>query len=301
MKKIVLALSLCLVFFTSVVAQEMNFTVSVNTPKLQKTDPQVFKDLENAIQEFMNTRKWIEDVYEPEERIQGNLQITIKEELSANEFSADIQIQASRPVFGGDYKTVLLSHADKNIIFTYEQFQPLQFTKNSFTDNLTSVLTFYVYTILGMDYDSFSPYGGEPYYQIAQDIVATIPNSLTGKYKGWRSVDGNRNRHWIMENILSPRVRPYRQAMYDYHRLGLDMMHQDVVTARSVMLKALDEIGKVNKAYPSSMIIQMFANAKGNELVEIFKNGDSQQKTKVRQLMSKMDASNATKYRAIGR
>jgi len=301
MKKTLFSLALFLTFSLALFAQEMEFSVSVNTTTVQSTDPQVFKELENAIQEFLNTRKWTEDNFEPEERIQCNLQITIKEELGNNEFSGDLQIQASRPVFGGDYQSVLLSHADKNLIFTYEQFQPLQYTKNSFHDNLTSILTFYVYTILGMDYDSFSPYGGEIYYQTAQDILNTIPNSLTSKYKGWRSVDGNRNRHWVIENTLSPRVRPYRQAMYDYHRLGLDMMHQDQETARSVMLKAIEEIGKVNKAYPSSMIIQMFANAKSSEVVEVFKNGDSQQKTRVRQLMSKMDAANASKYKAIGR
>ena len=301
MKKLLLSLGLILSMCITILAQELDFNVSVNTPKLQKTDPQVFKDLENAIQEFMNTRKWTEDIYTPEERIQGNIQINIKEELSSNEFSADIQIQASRPVYGGDYKSVLLSHADKNAVFTYEQFQPLEYTKNSFHDNLTSILTFYAYTILGMDYDSFSPFGGEPYFQIANDIVATVPSGLTGKYKGWRSVDGNRNRHWIVENILSPRVRPYRQAMYDYHRLGLDMMHTDQETAKSVMLKAIEEIGTVNKAYPNSMIIQMFANAKASEVVEVFKEGNSQQKTKVKQLMSKMDASNANKYKAIGR
>ena len=301
MKKLVLSLSLILFVALSLFAQELEFNVSVNTPRLQKTDPQVFKDLEVAITDFMNTRKWTEDVYEPEERIQGNIQINIKEELSQNEFSAEIQIQASRPVFGGTYQSVLLSHADKNVIFTYEQFQPLQYTQNAFNDNLTSILSFYAYTILGMDYDSFSPFGGEKYFQTANDIISTVPSSVTGKYKGWRASDGNRNRYWIIENILSARARNYRQAMYDYHRLGLDMMHTDEETAKSVLFQAIEQIGAVNKSYPNAMIIQMFANAKAAEIVEVFKEGSTQQKTKVRQIMSKMDAANANKYKAIGR
>jgi len=301
MKKLLLSFSLILFVSMSLFAQEFEFNVSVNTPRLQKTDPQVFKDLENAIKDFMNTRKWTEDVFDPEERIQGNIQINIKEELSQNEFSAELQIQASRPVFGGNYETVLLSHADKAIVFTYEQFQPLQYTQNAFNDNLTSILSFYAYTILGIDYDSFSPFGGEQYYQTANDIISTVPSGLTGKYKGWRSSDGNRNRYWIIESTLSPRARNYRQAMYDYHRLGLDMMHDDQETAKSILLQAIEQIGAVNKSYPNAMIIQMFANAKASEIVEVFKEGSSQQKTKVRQLMSKMDAANANKYKAIGR
>ncbi len=301
MKKLVLSLSLVLFVSLGLIAQEFQFNVSVNTPQLKRTDPQVFKDLENAITDFLNTQKWTDDVYEPEERIQGNIQINIKEELSQNEFTAELQIQASRPVFGGSYNTVLLSHADKNLVFTYEQFQPLQYTQNAFNDNLTSILSFYAYTILGIDYDSYSPFGGEQYYQTANDIISTIPSGLTGKYKGWRSSDGNRNRYWVIESTLSPRARNYRQAMYDYHRLGLDMMHSDQETAKSIILQAIEQIGTVNKAYPQAMIIQMFANAKAAEIVEIFKEGSSQQKTKIRQLMSKMDAANANKYKAIGR
>ncbi len=301
MKKLFLPLLFLLSIILCLHAQELNVSVSVNHPATQNTDPQVFKDLETTITEFLNTQKWTEDVFEPEERIEANVQINITDELSATEFKADVLIQSIRPVYGGDYQTVLLSHADKGVVFTYEQFQPLVYTKNIFIDNLTSVLSFYAYIIIGLDYDSFSPFGGDPYFQTAQDIVNNVPSSQTSKYKGWRSLDGNRNRFWIIENLLNPRVRPLRQSLYDYHRLGLDTMHENVETGRSIVATALEAIGSVHKDMPTGMIIQLFTNAKRNEVVEIFKKGDRQQKTKIKQLMTKMDASNATKYREIGR
>ncbi|MFT5165530.1 MAG: hypothetical protein ACI8P3_000757 [Saprospiraceae bacterium] len=285
-----------------IIAQELEFTVNINTPKLQTTDPKVFESLKESMSNFLNNQKWTTDVFDPKERIKCNIQMTIKDELSSNTFSADFAIQAVRPVYGSSYETPLLSHVDKELSFVYEQFQPLEYTKNSFSGNLASFLSFYVYTILGMDYDSYSLYGGEPYFQTANDILTTIPPGAAQSFPGWRSLDGNRNRYWIIENLLSPKVRSYRQAMYDYHRQSLDLMAENAVIGRAIMLQALETISKVNRSYPNSMIIQMFTNAKSNEIVEIFKKGTSEEKTKVRNIMSKIDASNASKYRnEIGR
>lgn len=283
-------------------AQELEFTVNINTPKLQTTDPKVFESLKESMVNFLNNQKWTDDVFDPKERIKCNIQMTIKDELSSNSFSADFAIQAVRPVYGSSYETPLLSHVDKDFNFIYEQFQPLDYSKNAFSDNLTAFLSFYVYIILGMDYDSYSLYGGEPYFQTANDILTTIPPSAAQAYPGWRSLDGNRNRYWIIENLLSPKVRDYRQAMYDYHRQSLDIMSEDATTGRAIMLQALQTISKVNRSYPNSMILQMFTNAKSGEIIEIFKKGTRDEKTKVRGIMSKIDASNASKYRTqIGR
>ncbi len=283
-------------------AQELDFTVNINTPKLQTTDPKVFESLKESMLNFLNNQKWTDDSFDPKERIKCNIQMTIKDELSSNSFSADFAIQAVRPVFGSTYETPLLSHVDKDFNFTYEQFQPMNFTKNSFSDNLTAFLSFYVYVILGMDYDSYSLYGGESYLQTANDILTTIPPNAASAYPGWRSLDGNRNRYWIIENLLSPKIRDFRQAMYDYHRQSLDLMSEDVETGRAIMMQALETISKVNRSYPRSMIIQMFTNAKSGEIIEIFKKGTREQKTRVRSIMSKIDASNASKYRTqIGR
>jgi hypothetical protein len=280
-------------------AQELTFSVKINTLKLQTVDPKVFATLEQAIAEFLNNQKWTEDVFETKERINCNLVLTIQEELSPTSFKADLAIQASRPVYGSTYETRMLNHLDKEVTFSYEQFQPLIYSKNVFNDNLSSILAFYVYIILGMDYDSFSLFGGDEHYQTAQEILNTVPQNVASSAAGWRSVEGNRNRYWIMENILSPRVRPLRQGLYEYHRQGLDMMANDVNTGRAILLQALEEVDKVNQSYPNAMIVQMFSNAKSDEIVEIFKRGTRQEQDRVVQIMTKVDATNASKYRNI--
>lgn len=298
MRKIITLFSLLLPGLF-VQAQELNATVRVNTQKLQTVDPRVFETLEQTLVEFLNSQKWTNDIFELEERINCNVLLTIQEERSPTSFKADLAIQASRPVFGTTYETALLNHIDKDVTFTYEQFQPLQFSQNNFNDNLSAVLSFYAYIILGMDYDSFSPLGGEPYFQVAQQILNSVPQAEAAANPGWRSLDGNRNRYWMIENILSPRVRPYRQAMYEYHRQSLDIMADDVNTGRGLMVNALSQVGDVNQTYPNSMIVQMFVNAKSQEVVEIFKKGTRQEQDQVIQIMSKIDPTNASRYRGI--
>jgi len=286
----------------SAFAQDIDFQININTPKLQTTDPRVFESLANSIRDFVDNVNWSDDIFETEERIKCSIQLTIREELSANSFSADMAIQALRPVYGSSYETILLSHVDKDVSFQYEEFQPLIYSRNSYKDNLSSILSFYINVILGMDYDTFSPFGGESFFQIANDILNIVPPAATQIFPGWRSLDGRRNRYWIIENMLSPKFRTYRSAMYDYHRQGLDLMHEDKNTGRAVILQSLEVISAVNRAAPNSMLIQMFANAKANEVIEVFKEGTRDEKTKVRSIMSKIDASNASRYRTeIGR
>jgi hypothetical protein len=292
-------LFLGLLFMVDIQAQELNVNVTINTPKLQTADASVFEDLEREIAEFMNNQKWTNDAFEEEERIKAEIVITISDELSQTSFKAEVSIQSVRPVFGSNYETALMTHQDKDVIFTYNQFQPLEYTENVFTDNLTAVLAFYANIIIGMDYDSFSPFGGEPYFQKAQDIVNNIPPTIASQVPGWRSTDGNRNRYWIIENLLSPRTRPYRQAMYDYHRQALDVMHEDAGTGLAVMASAIAQVGEVNRSYPNAMIIQMFSNAKRTEVIEIFKGSSNQQKEQVVAVMQKVDPSSASEYRKM--
>lgn len=279
--------------------QELNVSVSLNTPTLQIADPKVFEDLKNNVENFMNNQRWTSDEFLPEERIEVSIAITITEEFSATSFKADLAIQAVRPVYGSEYVTPLISYNDRDFTFVYEQFQPIQYSQNSYNDNLSHVLSFYAFIILGLDYDSFSPYGGEPHFQTAQDILNAVPSGAAAQNPGWQSLDGNRNRYWIVENILSPRTRSYRQAMYDYHRQALDLMHKDVAAGRLIMLQALEDLNSVNQSYPNAMILQMFSLAKDDEIIEIFRRGTRQEKTRVVQIMSKIDPSNASKYRGI--
>ncbi len=280
-------------------AQELLFSVKINTQRLQTVDPKVFETLEKTVYDFLNNTKFTDHVYEQGERINCNIQIIIQQEVSPTRFKADIAIQASRPVFGSNYETTMMNHQDRDVTFDYEQFQPLIFSRNAYNDNLSAVLSFYAYFILGMDYDSFSPFGGDPYYKIAQDIVNNVPQGAAVANPGWRSVDGTRNRYWMVENVLSPRVRPMRQAIYDYHRHGLDAMAKQPAAGRAIMMQALDDIAQVNQVYPNSMIVQMFNQTKGQEVTEIFKGGTPQEKDRVIGVLTRIDPTNAGRYRNI--
>lgn len=278
-------------------AQELNCNVRINIQKLQTVDPAVFETLQQSIRDFMNNTSWTQEDFTQEERIDCNILLTVQEELSPTSFKATLAIQSSRPIYNSDYQTALLNHIDQDVQFSYQQYQPLQFSTNTFNDNLSSVLSFYAYIILGLDFDSFALYGGEPYFQAAQDILNQTPQN--GQFKGWRSMDGNRNRFWMVENLLSPRVRPYREAMYNYHRYGLDVMAEEPNKGRAVIAQYLDNLQDVYQNYPNSMILQMFLNAKSNEIIEIFKRGTSDEKNKTIRIMSRIDATNANAYRTI--
>ena len=282
-------------------AQELSVTVSINTPKLQTADPAVFENMETAINEFFANTKWTEDYYENEERINVTITITVTEEVSARDFKGEMTIQATRPVYASDYEAVVLNHVDKDFNFSYEQFQPIQYNENSFNDNLTSILSYYAYIILGLDADSFSALGGERHFQTAQEIVNLVPQATARTVKGWRSVDNNRNRYWLVENLLTPRVQPMRQAMYDYHRLGLDQMHKEPDVGRVFIMESLEKVATVDRNYPNSMIIQMFAVSKANEIISIFMQGTPEQKKKAADIMIRFDASNARKFNVLRR
>ncbi len=292
---LILALSI-LIGFTKVNAQELNLDVRINIPGLKLADPKVLKTLETSVKEFMNNTSWTDDDFDALERIEGSLQINIKEDLSSNTFLADFYVTASRPVFGSNYYSTLLNHVDRSISFGYEEYAPLFNNKNAFSDNLSAILTYYAYVIIGFDYDSFSPFGGEKYFQIANNIVASVPPAISSSDKAWTSLSSERNRYWLLENILNPRVRPYRRAYYEYHRQGLDLMSNDAEKAKLAMLSALKTVGDVNKSYPDSMILQMFSDSKKQEVLDIFipsKRGD---RLKVYDIMTKLSPSQISEY-----
>ena len=302
MNRIISTLFLALFLGQAFGQGELNCTVRISTPQLQNTDRRVFDQLEVSIRDFLNNTKWTKDAFEPEERIKCNFIFTIKTEQDNNIFDADLAVQAVRPVYGSGYETPLISHLDKDCTFQYDQNQPIEFLPDA-TDNqnLPALLAFYVYTILGLDYDSYSLYGGDAHILMAQQIVTNIQNSQTNRSGGWRPADGgkNRNRYWIVENLLNPRVRSYRAAMYTYHRKGLDLFSNDPNAGKIAILQALEEVDKVNTAYFNSMITQMFANAKKDELVEMWKAGTKQQKDRVLQIMTKIDPANSQRYREM--
>lgn len=284
-------------FACSLQAQELKVKVTMNTPKLQTADPAVFQTLKQSIEEFMNNQKWTSDVYEEEERISLDIVITISKELSANTFEAELSCQSIRPVYASNYETALFKHQDKDLVFSYEQFQPLEYSQNTYLNNLTSVLAYYAYIAIGMDYDSFSPLGGEQYFQSAWDIVNRIPPQVAANVPGWRSTENNRNRYWLVENILSPKMRPFRQMIYDYHRQGLDTMQEDANVARAIMTQSLETLEAVNRTYPNSMILQVFSNTKSDEIIEIYKGGATTEKNTITRTMERIDPTRASQYR----
>jgi hypothetical protein len=294
---------LLLVFSLSLekaIAQEFNFQINLSTPKIQNVDPKVFQTLESSLQDFLSNRRWTNEIFDAEERINCNIQITINNEINENTFDAEISIQASRPVYGTTYETSIFNQLDKDFVFQFEESRPLIYADNVFTDNLTQVLAFYLYVIIGLDYDSFSPYGGDRYFQMAQEVVNAVPMNDLGA-RGWRANDGTRNRYWVIENLLSPRVRPFRKTFYDYHRLGLDIMHQDPEKGRQVILESLDELEKVNISYPNAPILIIFINSKSQELVDIFTVTQSQEKSKVFRILSRIDPSASARLAELRR
>ncbi len=289
----------CLAPLTHVHGQELKATVKISAPRLQVTDARVIQTLERTINDFLNNMRWTDHPFESSERIECDFQINILEELGNNTFKADIALQSLRPVYGSHYKTALISHVDKDVIFSYEEYQPIEDSRNFFRDNLSALFTFYALLIVGSDFDSFEMLGGESYFRTAQGIISSIPPGIADQDKGWNALSQRTNRFWLMENILNPKVRTHREAIYQYHRYGLDMMQEDVSKALPVMKEALVRIDEVRDTYPNAVITRIFVNAKSDEVIEIFKGADRTLRSQVMQIMRRLDISNANKYNVL--
>lgn len=285
-----------LVITVGINAQELNCKVVVNTPKLQTADPKVFQTLQTAMRDFMNSTAWTDGNYENYEKLDVNITLNITEEVNANTFRGDFAIQMVRPVYNSDYKSPVFSYVDKDFAFIYEQFQPIQYSRGVYNDNLSSMLAFYAYYLLALDFDTFSPLGGENYYLTAQDIINIIPQSVSGAFKGWKPTDGNRTRYFLLENSLNPGMKAVRQGFYEYYRKGLDLMSSNPEAGREGLLKCLEYCDATNRSYPNSSVIQLFCTTKGDEIINVFKAGDSAQRAKVIQYMTRMDPANTNKY-----
>ena len=282
------------------VAQELNATVRVTTPKLQTTDPRIFRTLEADLTDLLNNTSWTQDRFETNERINMTVNFAITSELGDNQFKATMNVQSLRPVFGSDYQTSMFTFQDKEITFVYLDGQPLRYAPNVFSDNLTAVISYYAYLVIAMDYDSFGLFSGDPYYAAAQEIINTLPTGYSND-PGWTSIGRNKNRYWLIENMQSARVKGLRKAIYDYHLQSLDVMHKNSAGARDVMLKSIELLEQVNTSYPNSMVLSLFSGTKAKEIVDIFANASSQQKSRIYQIMTKIDPSNSQQYQNLTR
>lgn len=287
-------------------AQELRANVSVIADRMKNTDPGIFVTLQKAIQDFLNNRKWTDKTYQPGERIICNFSFNIQQEVQPNVYRALLTVQSLRPVYNSSYTTTLLNYLDKEVTFKYIQSQPLNFNENRVSGddpliaNLTAVLAYYAYTIIGLDNDSFAANGGIAAFKKAQYIVNNAPQD-SKNIAGWQAFESNRNRYWLADNLLNQRFSTFHRVMYEYHRLGLDKMYEDMDGARTAVLNCLNTLNALSADNPNTMILQLFFLAKSDELTGIFSQAPLPDKMRVSQLLSQLDPANASKYQQLAK
>ncbi len=250
-------------------SQEIDCQIVVNSDLVNQTNQQIFKTLEQSLREFLNTQTWTNAEILTQEKITCSLIFTFTA-YSDNQFEGTLQIQSQRPIFNSNYDSPMLNFLDKDIVFSYQEFEPLFYNAASFESNLTSLISFYVYLILGLDADSFQQNGGTPYFEQAQRIVNLAQQS---KLKGWNQNDGNRNRYWIIDTILSNTYREFRQSIYDYHRKGLDNMTEDPKAGKEAIINVINQLEELYVRRPNALLLQMFFDSKAEEIVNILSGG----------------------------
>ncbi|MBL7875408.1 MAG: DUF4835 family protein [Cyclobacteriaceae bacterium] len=267
-------------------AQELNFKVTINSDQIQTTDKTVFKDMERSFANFLNTRKWTTDSYKNYEKINGTLFLNISEMPSIGNFVASAQITAARPVFNSNYETVLFNFADREWDFEYIESLPLEYNDNTYISNLTSMLAFYAYVVLALDYDSFSEMGGNNYVQKA---LIVVNNAQPANRAGWAALGNNRNRYALLENLNNPQMVELRKNTYRYHRLALDTFEKTPDQSREILLEVLKNLKKVWTIYPNSIFVITFLDAKATELVNIFSEGSLTIRREAYDILSTID------------
>lgn len=281
-------------------AQELNCNVQVSAQKIQGSNRQVFENMQRDIYEFMNNTVWTNHVYSYAERIDCNLLITINDQISADDFNGTIQVQLRRPVFNTTYNSTMLNFMDNNFRFRYVEFQPLEFDPNTYRSSLVSVLAYYAYIILGFDYDSFSLKGGTDFFRVAEKIVTNAQNAPE---PGWKPYDGsrNRNRYWLVKNILDGKYDGVRQFLFDYNINGLDRLESRSAEARVSIVESLRLLQEVyrNRPDPFMYLVQVIVDAKSEELVNIFSESFPEEKSRVVQILNEIDPANKAKYEKI--
>ena len=288
-----LIVAFCMSFNAPLLAQELNCTVTVIAPQISNVDASRFEALEDGIREFMNGRRWTEDNFDYDERIECTLQLTVSEAIGSTVFKGSMQVQSSRPVFNSDYNTAVLLVNDGDIQFEWLDNSNILFNPGQHRDNLSSLLAYYAYMILGMDYDTFSLEGGTPYFLQAQAIVANAQNA--GE-RGWKASQGKQNRYWLIENHLSQTFRPVRTCLYNYHRKGLDVLFDDVEGARLTMAEALIDMRSTNRIRPGSYNIQVFFLAKSDEIINVFGPAPDAEKARLIPILKQLDPGNIQAY-----
>jgi len=277
-------------------SQELYCNVDVKSQEIQGSDRRIYETLKNAIYEFMNNQIWTNYNYKYNEKIECSILFNVKDRPSPDYFRCEMTIALRRPVFNSTYNTVLLNYIDKDVEFEYIENQPLDFSVGIFTSNLTSVLAYYAYVMIGLDFDSFILNGGDPYYEAALNIANSAQSS---GYKGWSSAEDTRNRFWLLENITNPSYSGLRNFFYEYHRQGLDIMYEEPEKGRAAILSSLSYLQAVKQSRPSLLILQIISDSKRDEYVNIFSEGVPNERSNAVKILNEIDPSNAMSYQKI--
>ena len=283
-------------------AQELKCNISINSEQVQGSNKAVFTTLQQSMEEFVNTQRWTNMTFQEKERIECSMMIVVKS-VQDNMFVCEFTCQSRRPVFGTTYTTPTLNIKDANFTFTYQEYDRMEFQPNTFTSNLTALVAYYCYLIIGHDMDSFAKLGGTPYFQICEDIVTSAQSASldNAEMVGWKAFESNRNRYALTNNLMDEAFKKYRAYYYDYHRHGLDEMVNNVANGRARIAKDIKVLKEAYNARPATYLVGTFLDAKSDELVNIFKSGTADEKKMVYELLMDIDPTRQDTYENINR
>lgn len=283
-------------------AQELKCTISINSEQVQGSNKAVFTTLQQSMEEFVNTQRWTNMTFQEKERIECSMMIVVKS-VQDNMFVCEFTCQSRRPVFGTTYTTPTLNIKDENFTFTYQEYDRMEFQTNTFTSNLTALVAYYCYLIIGHDMDSFAKLGGTPYFQVCEDIVTSAQSASldNAEMVGWKAFESNRNRYALTNNLMDEAFKKYRAYYYDYHRHGLDEMVNNVANGRARIAKDIKVLKEAYNARPATYLVGTFLDAKSDELVNIFKSGTAEEKKMVYELLMDIDPTRQDTYENINR
>lgn len=303
-KRNILLLTCLCWFITEMRSQELQARVTVMANKIStQVNRNVFQTLQSSLNNFVNSRKWTNDAFQPQEKITCNFLLNVEQDLGNNVFKAKLTVQAARPVYGTTYDSPIINYLDDDVVFRYQEFQPVEFNENRIQGNdpvaanLPAVFAYYINIILGFDYSSFSLRGGDVYFKKAWNIVNNAPENRD--ITGWKSFENIRNRYWLAENLNNNRFAVIHDALYAYYRAGLDVFYENEQEARKGVLTCLNHLNTLNNENPNSMIMQFFFQGKSAELVRMFSRADADLKTRAKDILTKVDITNMASYKEL--
>lgn len=289
--------------FLGVYSQELNCKITLNTQKVtQSNNIRIFKILEQSLNDFVNNTRWTNDNYKPHEKIECSILLQVEEaktkdgNIIENRFIGTLTIQSSRPVFNSDYKTTMLNWKDQNLIFNYKENDQFDFNENTYTNNLAHTFAFYANIIIGLDYDSYSLNGGLPFFTKAENLAQLAANSDD---QGWKNNVNERTRFNLISDIQASKYKVFHEALYNYHLKGIDLMYDDPIKARASVTTAITQFNTLNNITANSILVQLFTQAKSNEIAGMFESGEKVEKENAMKIMSKIDIPNSARYQQV--